>query len=260
MKIKLLSLLVTTGSYKKFIEDISMMALQNKGSYVCVANVHMLIEAHKDPNFAAVVNNADMATPDGMPLVWAIKKLYGVQQDRVAGMDLLPDLLQSAAQQKIAVYFYGTTTAILEKTEEYVTTNFPGLILAGCYSPPFRALTNKEEVDVIEKINSSGAKLVFVALGCPKQEKWMAAMKNSINACMVGIGAALPVMVGMQKRAPLWMQKSGLEWLYRLFQEPRRLAKRYFVTNSMFMWLLFKSWAKQGFSHKSVSEIASINN
>lgn len=254
MKIKLLSLLITTGSYKKFVEDICAMALFNKGSYVCVSNVHMIIEAHKDPAFAAVVNNADMATPDGMPLVWAMKRLYGIQQDRVAGMDLLPDLLQAAALRKIPVYFYGTTQHILEKTDEYVKANFPGLVLAGFYSPPFRALTKQEETDIKDRINNSGAKLVFVALGCPKQEKWMASMKNNVNACMVGIGAALPVMVGMQKRAPLWMRNAGLEWFYRLLQEPGRLAKRYFVTNSLFIWLLFKSLAKQGFASKSVSD------
>ncbi|MFT3703306.1 MAG: WecB/TagA/CpsF family glycosyltransferase [Agriterribacter sp.] len=256
MKVKLLSLLITTGSYRKFVEDICEMARQSKSSYICVANVHMLVEAHKDPGFASIVNKAEIATPDGMPLTWALKMLYGMQQDRVAGMDLLPDLLKCAEQENIPVYFYGTTPEVLQKMAEFTNIHFPDLILAGYYSPPFRPLTKQEEDDIKTSINNSGAKLVFVALGCPKQEKWMASMKGSINACMIGVGGAVPVMVGMQKRAPVWMQKSGLEWFYRLLQEPGRLAKRYFVTNSIFLWLLFKSWAKQGFSAKSVSDTA----
>jgi N-acetylglucosaminyldiphosphoundecaprenol N-acetyl-beta-D-mannosaminyltransferase len=133
----------------------------------------------------------------------------------------------------------------------FCENHYPVLKLVGLYSPPFRALTKEEEV--ILNINASGAGFVFVALGCPKQEKWMAAMKGRINACMVGIGGALPVMIGMQKRAPVWMQKASLEWLYRLIQEPQRLFKRYAVTNTMFIVLLFTQWLKLKFSKKELA-------
>jgi N-acetylglucosaminyldiphosphoundecaprenol N-acetyl-beta-D-mannosaminyltransferase len=156
-------------------------------------------------------------------------------------MDLLPDLLSLAAQHKMPVFFYGGTQAVLEVTGDHISKFYPDIPFTGIYSPPFRELTPDEEQDIIRIINASGAKIVFVALGCPKQEKWMAAMKDRINSVMIGIGAALPVLAGVQKRAPRWMQKSGLEWLYRLSQEPKRLFKRYLVTNTTYLYILIKT-------------------
>ncbi len=245
MKKKILSLMVSTGPYQAFVKSIYNLASHNQSSYICVANVHMLIEAHQSPSFAQCVNNADIVTPDGMPLVKSMKWLHGIRQSRVAGMDLLPDLLLLAEKKEIPVYFYGSTDEVLEKTTVYLEKNYPRLNLAGTYSPPFRNLSDDEQEIVINKINESGAKIIFVALGCPKQESWMASMKGRIHGCMIGIGGALPVLVGMQKRAPLWMQKACLEWVYRLAQEPGRLFKRYAVTNSLFVYLLFKSWLKE---------------
>lgn len=242
---KLLSLELSMGRYADLLATIASWA--GRSAYICVSNVHMLVEAHKDPAFASVVNGADMATPDGMPLAKAFELLYGIRQDRAAGMDLLPDLLAVSAQRSIPVFFYGGTPEMQEKTKAYCEAHYPDLRIAGQYSPPFRSLTQEEERDAIDRINGSGAGFVFVALGCPKQEKWMAAMKGKVQACMLGIGGALPVMVGMQKRAPRWMQRYCLEWLFRLGQEPRRLFKRYAYTNTLFLYLLFKQWGKQGF-------------
>lgn len=247
----IISLSITTGSYASFIDRILELAQKKQSSYVCVANVHMTIEAYWDSKFAEMVNKADLVTPDGMPLAKAMKLLYGIQQDRVAGMDLLPDLLKKAEEENLGVFFYGGTDEMLQKTKTFVQATYPTLIQQAYYSPPFRSLTDKEETEVIEMINSTGIHLVFVALGCPKQEKWMASMKGRINACMLGIGGALPVMIGMQKRAPMWMQRLSLEWLYRLFQEPKRLFKRYFVTNSLFLWLLFKAYITTKFKNTS---------
>lgn len=241
----IISLFISTGSYASFIDRILELARKKQSSYICVANVHMTIEAYWDKKFADFVNKADLVTPDGMPLAKAMKLLYGIQQDRVAGMDLLPDLLKKAEEENLGVFFYGGTDEMLRKTKVFVQETYPNLKEQAYYSPPFRALTAEEEISVIQRINDSGAHLVFVALGCPKQEKWMAGMKGKINACMLGIGGALPVMVGMQKRAPQWMQKLSLEWLYRLIQEPRRLFKRYFVTNTLFVWQLFKAFARR---------------
>lgn len=227
------------------------MSLTGESHYVCLANVHMLIEGYKDRKFAAVVNKADLSAPDGVPLTWAMRLLYGIRQERVAGMDLLPDLLAACASQGIPTFFYGSSNDILQKADKVLSTKYPGLLIAGTYSPPFRSLTNAEEEVVIEQIKSSGAKIVFVVLGCPKQEKWMAAMKGRINATMIGIGGALPVLIGEQARAPKWMQNSGLEWFYRLSQEPGRLFKRYFVTNSLFSYLLLKEYITRKFFRKA---------
>ncbi len=239
-KKSLISLQLSTGAYSLFCQRIIDLSNSSCGGYVCVANVHMLVEAYKDKLFADIVNNSVITTPDGLPLTWALKWLYGIKQDRVAGMDLLPDLLLLASQQKIPVFFYGSTETVLERTQEYINENYPDIPSINFLSPPFRTLSSEETDNIIDKINSSGAKLVFVSLGCPKQEKWMASIQGRINALMIGIGAALPVMVGMQSRAPQWMQKSGLEWLFRLLQEPGRLWKRYLVTNTFFLFLLIK--------------------
>ncbi len=248
MKKQLISIDITTGSYTSFIDRLIDLAQSGKSSYVCVANVHMLVEAYNDTSFADVVNNADIVTPDGMPLTWGLKIIHNLTQDRVAGMDLLPNLLSATSKKNMPVFFYGGTQGMLDQTELFIKQNFPFLNVAGMISPPFRKLSHEEEEEIIEKINSSGAQMIFVALGCPKQEKWMASMKGRIQATMIGIGGALPVMVGMQKRAPEWMQKASLEWLYRLSQEPQRLFKRYAVTNTTYLWLLAKALASKKMS------------
>lgn len=243
-KLKVISIDISTGTYASFIDNIIKLAASNTSSYVCVANVHMLVEAHKATSFADVVNQADITTPDGQPITWALRLLHGVKQDRVAGMDLLPDLLKRAQADSVPVFFYGGSQKMLDETNRYIKIHYPRLINAGYYSPPFRELSDTELSEISELINKSGAKLVFVILGCPKQEKWMASMKRRISATMIGIGGALPVMIGMQKRAPEWMQKAGLEWFYRLLQEPGRLFRRYAVTNSIFIVLLIKAWIR----------------
>lgn len=236
---KVVSLAISRGRYNDFLQKASSFGADRVSSYICVANVHMCIEAYDDPGFANVVNSADLITPDGMPLAKAIKALYGEDQDRVAGMDLLPDLLQEAEQRGLSCFVYGGSEKMLAKSQEYISAKYPAL-RCGFYSPPFRPLTPEEEQADVDRINAFGTNLVFVALGCPKQEKWMARMKGRIQACMIGIGGALPVMVGMQNRAPAWMQKASLEWLYRLMQEPKRLFKRYAYTNTKFLYLLCK--------------------
>ncbi|MFC6860088.1 WecB/TagA/CpsF family glycosyltransferase [Zunongwangia atlantica] len=245
MKKRLVSIDISIKPYQEFIEDLIRYAINKKSTYTCVANVHMLVEAYDDKDFAAVVNNADMVTPDGMPLAKGLKYLYGIDQDRVAGMDLLPNLLKEAEDKKVKVVFYGGTKLTLDKTKEFCDVNYPNLDIVGLISPPFRALSEEEEEGYAQLINESEAGFVFVSLGCPKQEKWMANMKRKINACMIGIGGALPVMVGLQNRAPVWMQKTSTEWLYRLFQEPNRLFKRYAYTNTLFIYLMLKEKLKR---------------
>ena len=240
--LNLLSLSITTGSYQNITENILALAKARVSSYTCVANVHMLVEAHKDKEFADIVNGADVVTPDGKPITWGLRLMHHQEQERVAGMDLLPDLLAGSIHMQIPVYFLGGTLDVLEKTKQHAKEKCPDLQIAGMFSPPFRTLTATEEEEIVQNINNSGAGLVLVAMGCPKQEKWMASMKGRVQASMVGIGGALPVMIGAQKRAPRWMQNAGLEWVYRLRQEPRRLFKRYAITNTTFIWLLARQY------------------
>lgn len=250
---KLFSICISYGQYKDFVHSIIRDAGAGVSAYACVANVHMLMEAYRNASFAQAVNNAAVVTPDGKPLTWGMKLLNGINQERVAGMDLLPDLLREAEQKELPVFFYGGSQSMLAETGHFMQQNFPQLRIAGVYSPPFRPLTPEEEEAVVEKINASGARLTFVVLGCPKQEKWMAAMKGRIQTYMVGVGGALPVLIGQHKRAPKWMQANGLEWLYRLAQEPARLFKRYAITNSLFLYLFFKAYLHKNLFQRLVN-------
>ncbi|HLK28112.1 MAG TPA: WecB/TagA/CpsF family glycosyltransferase [Puia sp.] len=233
---------ISIGSYPSFIDNIISLAKQKSSSYVCVANVHMFVEAYLDKNFNQVIEQADIVTPDGKPLTWGLRMLKGIKQDRVAGSDILPDLIKESERLGLSVFFYGGSQKMLDDTSEFLKTNHTNLKVAGLYSPPFRKLSDDENNKMVSMINDSGADIVMVVLGCPKQEKWMASMKGKINAVMIGVGGALPLFIGAQKRAPNWMQKIGLEWLFRLAIEPRRLFKRYASTNPYFIYIVFKEF------------------
>lgn len=241
---KLITINLSLGNFKDFVKNIIDLGRIRQSSYVCVANVHMCVETYQDSTFAQTVNLADIVTPDGVPLIKALKLLHDINQERVAGPDLMPALLKEAESQGLNVYFYGSTDDVLGKLKGFCQENYPKLSIAGMHSPPFRTLTENEKQIEIQNINDAKANIVLVALGCPKQERWMADMKGKINAVMVGVGGAFPMLVGVQKRAPLWMQKNSLEWFYRLAQEPRRLFKRYFITNSLFILLIIREKVK----------------
>ncbi len=245
-KKKLLKSYLSLGTYNEFQDEILLLAKNRTSSYVCIANVHMFIEAYRDEAFNKILNEADITTPDGVPLTIGLRLLNKYKQERVAGMDLLPSLLQKAETKDLSVFFYGSTQDVLDKIKIKIGTEYPKLKLAGSISPPFRMLSDVEKEEIINTINQSGANLLFVALGCPKQEKWMAEHKNKVNACMIGVGGAFPVFAGMQKRAPVWMQKVSLEWFFRFCQEPGRLWKRYLVTNSLFMYLILRNYFNKG--------------
>ena len=234
---KIIKSLISIGKYQEFISNILQLSSEKKSSYVCISNVHMTIEAYLDEKFSKIVNTADMATPDGMPLAKAMKLLYGIDQDRVAGMDLMPDLMKNSEEQGLSIFLYGSTEETLAQIVSKAKLEFPHLKL-DVYSPPFRELTKEEKEDIVQRINNINPDFVFVALGCPKQEKWMAEHKNKVNSCMIGFGGALEVYAGVKDRAPKWMQDYSLEWLYRFIQDPKRLWKRYLVTNSLFIILL----------------------
>ena len=242
MRRKIISLDIDLFSYKDSIKKIMEDARDRKRGYVCFANVHMIIEAYQDKQFAKDVNNATLVLPDGMPLVKTLKLFYGIEQDRVAGMDVMPDLIRIASNNNLKLFFFGTTPELLEKIRLKIEKDFPKTDVVGLFSPPFNEPLNNDLYT--EMINSSGANLVFVALGCPKQEKWMAQNSSKINAMLLGVGGAFPVFAGVASRAPLFMQNTGLEWVYRLYQEPKRLFKRYLFTNSIFLFLVLKTKIK----------------
>ena len=210
------------------------------GRIVCVANVHMLVEAQRHRRFRGLLHRADLVTPDGMPLVWVMRSSRAPRQHRVAGMDLLPALCSVAERRRIPVYFLGSTEAVLGHMRKRLRAEHPQLSIVGMESPPFRPLTDEEDNALVRRINASGARIVFVSLGCPKQERWMHSHRKRIGAVMVGVGGAFPVYAGLQRRAPRLLRFLGLEWFYRLAREPRRLWKRYLITNFLFCYYVVR--------------------
>lgn len=232
---------ISTGSPEEFVDTILQLGAARTSDYVCFANVHMLVEAHYDPKFNQVLANAAIVSPDGAPVASSVGWIHGKPQPRVAGMDLLPLLLVEAAKRGQSVYFYGTTQDVLDAIVERARRELPALRIAGVHSPPFRPLTPEEDAAEVAAINAADPDLLFVALGCPRQENWMAAHQGRIKACMLGVGQAFLVYAGLEQRLPVWARRLWLEWAYRLWLEPRRLWRRYMITNSRFVYLMSRS-------------------
>jgi N-acetylglucosaminyldiphosphoundecaprenol N-acetyl-beta-D-mannosaminyltransferase len=242
---RIISLAVNNISFQDSLKLVADQGMAYRSGFVCFANVHMTIEAYKDTLFSKDLEQAFLVLPDGKPVAMACRWLYKKKQERVAGMDFMPALFERAHQLHGKIFLYGSTDAVLQKIIQKAGELYPNAIIAGAISPPFRQLTTSETQDHIRKINDSGAHFVLVALGCPKQEKWMATHYRSIHAVLLGLGGAFPVMAGIQKRSPEWMQRLALEWFYRLLQEPRRMFRRYFYTNISFIYLLLKEILKK---------------
>jgi N-acetylglucosaminyldiphosphoundecaprenol N-acetyl-beta-D-mannosaminyltransferase len=227
-------------SWDDAVTQIMQWGAARESRYVCICNVHSVVTTTRDIEFKVAVNNADMSTPDGAPVAWALRRFGFPAQERINGPDLMSRYLALAEKSSQRVFFYGSTESTLQKLHAALAKEFPGLQIAGAYSPPFRPLSLQEDEAIVNMINSSGANVVFVGLGCPKQEKWMAEHRGRIRAVMIGVGAAFDYHSGVIRRAPLWWQRNGLEWLYRLGSEPRRLFIRYAVTNTLFVLGFFR--------------------
>lgn len=207
-----------------------------RGKYICVANVHTTVTAYDDKKYRNVQQGAVMALPDGGPLS-AYSREHGYSEaQRVTGPDLMREVLKISAEKGWRHYFYGSTQKTLDQLAEKLQERYPGVQIAGMYSPPFREMTPQEDAECVRRINEARPDFVWVGLGAPKQEIWMAAHEDRVHALMIGVGAAFDYEAGNIKRAPMWMQKHSLEWLYRLLQDPRRLFKRYFTTNVKYLW------------------------
>lgn len=237
MSVLLLGTQVRSIQYADAVEYVAGRGRKQESRYICIANVHMLMEAYDSPAFKEIVNSADLVVPDGMPLVWMMRLKGQRDQQRVYGPTLMLHVLEVAARGNIPVGFYGSKPPVLESLVARMKDRYSGLNVTFSASPPFRELTPQEDVEVVKQINESNARILFVGLGCPKQEIWMANHRGKIQAVMLGLGAAFDFHAGTKPQAPAWMQRIGLEWLFRFINEPRRLWKRYLYHNPRFVLL-----------------------
>lgn len=208
------------------------------GEYICVSNVHTTVMSYENKKYQEVQNNAILALPDGGPLSFIGRRNGFKDMERIAGPDLMAELFKISQSNKLRHYFYGSTENTLNRLEENIHVQYPDLIIAGKYSPPFSEVTAKQDQDIINRINAQNPDIIWVGLGAPKQEYWMAEHKDKIRGLMIGVGAGFDYFAGNIKRAPKWMQSNNLEWLYRLIQEPKRLFMRYLITNTKFIFAL----------------------
>jgi N-acetylglucosaminyldiphosphoundecaprenol N-acetyl-beta-D-mannosaminyltransferase len=234
---RILGMRVDATNYAHAAQQVLRWARQDESRYVCVATVNNVIEAYDDPGYGAVMEAADLVTPDGMPLVWGLRLLGAAAATRVYGPDLTPAVCQLAAEHGVPVGFYGGTEDVLDQLIDRLVQRYPGLRTVYRASPPFRPLTPAEERRTVEDLGRSGARILFVGLGTPKQERWMAEHKGQVHAVMLGVGAAFDFLAGRKAQAPGLLQRLGLEWLYRLVHEPRRLWRRYLYRNPRFVAL-----------------------
>jgi N-acetylglucosaminyldiphosphoundecaprenol N-acetyl-beta-D-mannosaminyltransferase len=218
------------------LAEVTRWVEQGAHHYVCVTGVHGVMESQRDPELMRIHNDSGLTTPDGMPMVWAGKKAGAEWMSRVYGPDLMLAVLTRAAERGWSSFLYGGNEGVADTLAEKLRERIPGLQVAGTYCPPFRPLTPDEDADVVDRINKSGAQLVWVGLSTPKQERWMAAHVGLLDAAaLFGVGAAFDFHAGLVPQAPAWMQRNGLEWFYRLCKEPRRLWRRYFQNNPAFV-------------------------
>lgn len=234
---QLFGIRLSVGAMSTAADQIVAQARRTAGGLVCVANVDMLTRAKRTPRLAAVMTRAYAVVTDGMPLVWCLRALQGRQDAaRVYGPGLVLELCERAAREGMSVFFYGGTPDEIDKLQGNLRDRYPGLVIAGAISPPMLPAEPPFDADITTRINNSGAGILFVGLGCPKQEFWMDAHANHLKPVSIGVGLAFALIAGTKRQAPAWMRTSGLEWLFRLGQEPGRLWKRYLVGNSLFIW------------------------
>ncbi|MCC6441655.1 MAG: WecB/TagA/CpsF family glycosyltransferase [Rhodanobacteraceae bacterium] len=222
-------------------------AAARESRYVCICNVHSVVTANNDVAFKKIITDSDLATSDGFPIAWTLRRKGFAGQERINGPDLMWRLCADAQALSIPIGLFGSSAATLQMLVKSLLLAYPQLQISYSVSPPFRALTVNEDIAVCDAINSSGVGLLFVSLGCPKQEHWIAAHRGRISAVMVGVGAAFDYHAGSISRAPEWMRSNGFEWLFRLAVEPRRLWRRYLATNSLFLWRSVIDFFKGGF-------------
>ncbi len=230
---------IAVTTMKHTIETLEEEMERLRGQYICVSNVHTTVMAYEDAAYRRVQNGAAIALPDGKPLSLYSRKHGFPEAERVTGPDLMGELF--ARDNGLSHYFYGGTPETIEVLSRKLRATYPNLRIAGMVSPPFRPLTPEEDAEEIRRMNASGADIIWVGLGAPKQENWMYEHRGKVNGVMIGVGAGFDYHADTIKRAPSWMQKASLEWLYRLMQDPKRLFGRYLKTNFKYLWLIRKA-------------------
>jgi N-acetylglucosaminyldiphosphoundecaprenol N-acetyl-beta-D-mannosaminyltransferase len=242
---RVIGLPVSVGSMPTVTREIVRLARRGAGAHICVANVHMLVEARRDPALREVLKTADIVVSDGMPLVWQLRRNGFDHAQQVRGPELMVRVCEAAAADGLPVYFYGGDADLMAELRIALQHRIPELRIAGMEAAPM--LPRRPEVDhaTVERIRDSGARVVFVGLGCPKQEFWTAAYRAHLPAVLIGVGQAFGIAAGLLPQAPEWMRRAGLEWLFRLASEPRRLWRRYLVTNSLFIAFLLGEAARR---------------
>ncbi|WP_102796366.1 WecB/TagA/CpsF family glycosyltransferase [Bowmanella denitrificans] len=258
MKSVILSTHVAVSGFQQAQDTIIELCRTGQQGYVCLANVHMCMEALDDPDFALLLSQARLVLADGRPLCWMQRLMGHTSARQIRGQDLFLALCEQAQHHNIRVGIYGGSDSVqLQQLTDVLLNRFPRLHLAYRFAPPFRPLTACEEEKVREDIQAQGVQLLFVGLGCPKQEKWMASHQH-LGPLMIGIGAAVDFITGTKLSAPRWMQKIGLEWLYRFSQEPRRLFWRYIKHNPRFLllglWQVIGHWWNRLVSRKQLGK------
>ena len=233
---RVLGMRVDVTSYEECAEAVLELAEAGTGGLVCVATAHMAMETFDDAELRRIVNSAERVTPDGMSLVWALRKLGAVGVSRVYGPDLLPEICARAAQRGIRVGLYGGAEDVVLRLRTRLLERFPRLEIPFAWSPPFRELEPEEDARATAAIEDAGVGVLFVGLGCPRQERWMAAHREALPCVLVGVGAAFDFVSGAKAQAPRWVMAAGFEWLFRLLHEPRRLWRRYLVGNARFLF------------------------
>jgi N-acetylglucosaminyldiphosphoundecaprenol N-acetyl-beta-D-mannosaminyltransferase len=234
-RVDVLSVGISAVTMELAVREITAWIEHGLQRYVCVTGVHGVMEAQRDPALLRIHNESGLTTPDGMPLVWASRWAGAGYVERVYGPDLMLELCAEAAKRGWRSFFYGGKEGVAARLAQRLQARFPGLTVVGTYSPPFRELTAQEDEEVVERINAAQPHFIWVGLSTPKQERWMAAHIGRVSApVLLGVGAAFDIHAGLLPQAPLWMQRSGTEWLYRLSREPRRLWRRYLYNNPRF--------------------------
>lgn len=236
-KVDLFGVGITVTTYDDATDRIMTAARRHESFAVSALAVHGLMEAVDDVEFRELVNGIDLVTPDGQPVRWAMNALHGTGlDDRVYGPDLTWRVIEAAANEGVGIYLYGSTPETCEAFSAEITRRFPSAVIADVQPDRFRDATAEEDEADVTRINESGAGVVLVGRGCPRQERWVAEHQGRVEAAMLAVGAAFDYGAGVLSRPPAWIQRFGLQWLYRLVQEPRRLWRRYLITNSKFLF------------------------
>lgn len=240
-RVPILGVPVSALTMEELLAIIDGWIDRSERHFLCTLDVHALVHSHDAPDVRRIYQSASILAPDGMPIAWLLRRAAQPQAERLCGPDLMPAVIARSQQFGYRHFLYGSNESTLASLTAQLLARFPAAIVVGSYSPPYRDLTASEERDVISRLNAAKPDIIWVGLGAPKQDRWMATYRDQLDApVLIGVGAAFDFLAGTVRRAPRFVQRSGLEWVYRIVQEPRRLWKRYLYSNFRFALLLLK--------------------